>query len=81
MGKVKWYYSNRTDIFKDEFDDVAEQKFVKWINVNTPYRGLIQYVKHRGYYHGMIDKDGYRYEINGMNYLVYDPDGNYIKTV
>ena len=37
MGKVKWYYSNGIDIFKDEFDDVAEQKFVKWINANTPY--------------------------------------------
>lgn len=34
MGKVMWYYSNG---FKDEFDEVAEQKFVKWINANTPY--------------------------------------------
>jgi hypothetical protein len=78
---VKFIYDTDYEQFEGETREEATVKFERWINSNTPYRGLNMYAKHKGYNLIFEDAFGNRYMHNGMSTYKVDKYGNLIERI
>ena len=83
---VKYVYDTEQQQFVGGRWDIAADKFAKWINTSTPYRGISMYAKHKGYHAIYETENGNRYTYNGMTlyrvdqyYNLYPVDENLIQ--
>lgn len=78
---VKYIYETGCDQITAKTRVEAIVEFEKWINKNTPYRGLSMFAKHKGYVLIFEDEYGNRYIRNGMKTYQIDQHGNVLKDI
>lgn len=78
---VKFVFYNGYQKFSAETEEEAKSTFVRWINDNTKYHGLIMYAKHHGYQEYCQTADGAYYMFNGYQCFQVGEDGSIIREV
>ena len=83
---VAYMYDTEYEQFAGKSWDEAADKFAKWIMNNTPYRGIIMYMKYVGCHRFYVTENGNKYEYSGGTlyrvdeyYNIYPVDENSIK--